>query len=109
MERMIIAGVDRSARSRAAADWATREALLRRLPLRVLHVVPPDAPDPVHRWPYRGEAVADHVVAELVDRHPALTVRGRSWPGHRVRSCAPRATAHSCLWSACAARAGTPE
>ncbi|MCX5250446.1 universal stress protein [Streptomyces sp. NBC_00201] len=81
MERMIIAGVDRSARSRAAADWATREALLRRLPLRVLHVVPPDAPDPVHRWPYRGEAVAEHVVAELVDRHPALTVRGKILAG----------------------------
>ncbi|WP_406437147.1 universal stress protein [Streptomyces sp. NBC_01613] len=81
MERMIIAGVDRSARSRAAADWATREAMLRAVPLRVVHVVSPDAPDPVHRWPYRGEDVADHVVAELVDRHPALTVRGKILAG----------------------------
>ena len=76
MDRVIIAGVDRSARSRAAADWATREAILRGLSLRVVHVTPPDAPDPEDRWPYRREAVADHVVAELVHRHPALTVRG---------------------------------
>ncbi|MFF4734004.1 hypothetical protein ACFY3M_54460 [Streptomyces mirabilis] len=31
MERVITAGVDRSARSRAAAEWAAREALRRRL------------------------------------------------------------------------------
>ncbi|MGW1360486.1 universal stress protein [Streptomyces chartreusis] len=42
MERVIITGVDRSAHSRAAADWAAREALLRGLPLRVVHVSPPD-------------------------------------------------------------------
>ena len=81
MERVIIAGVDRSARSRVAADWATREALLHGLPLRVVHVAPPDALDPVHPRPYRPEAVADHVVAELVERHPALTVRGTSRAG----------------------------
>ncbi len=71
MERVIIAGVDRSARSRTAADWAAREALLRGLPLRVVHA----APQPTERWPYRPEAVADHVVAELVDRHPGLVAR----------------------------------
>ncbi|MGW2717693.1 universal stress protein [Streptomyces sp. NPDC001492] len=81
MQRVIIAGVDRSARSRAAADWATREALLRGLPLRVVHVVPPAPLDPVEQWPYRPAAVADHVVAELVERHPALHVRGESHTG----------------------------
>ncbi|MGW3115723.1 universal stress protein [Streptomyces sp. NPDC001107] len=81
MQRVIIAGVDRSARSRAAADWATREALLRGLPLRVVHVVPPEPLDPVEQWPYRPAAVADHVVAELVERHPALRVRGESHTG----------------------------
>ncbi|PWI13199.1 hypothetical protein DI272_02935 [Streptomyces sp. Act143] len=72
MGRMIIAGVDRSARSRAAADWAAREALLRGLPLRVVHVTAPDDPAAAER-PYRPEAVADRVLAELVRRHPRLT------------------------------------
>ncbi|MCD9877654.1 universal stress protein [Streptomyces guryensis] len=81
MQRVIIAGVDRSACSRAAAEWATREALLRGLPLRVVHVEPPAPLDPVEQWPYRPAAVADHVVAELVERHPALRVRGESHTG----------------------------
>jgi nucleotide-binding universal stress UspA family protein len=81
MHREIIAGVDRSARSRAAAEWATREALLRGLPLRVVHVAPPASLDPVEQWPYRPEAVADHVVAELVQRHPALRAQGESLTG----------------------------
>lgn len=81
MQRAIIAGVDRSARSRAAADWATREALLRGLPLRVVHVVPPASLDPVEQWPYRPQAVAEHVVAELVERHPALRARAESFTG----------------------------
>lgn len=75
MERVIIVGVDRSARSRAAADWAAREALRRRLPLRVMHVAPPGGADPAEQWPYDPETVADRVVAELVARHPSLTVR----------------------------------
>ncbi|WP_282702284.1 universal stress protein [Streptomyces sp. CC219B] len=75
MERVIIAGVDRSARSRSAADWAAREALLRGLPLWVVHAAAPDAEDTAGRWPYRPEAVAEHVVAELLDRHPGLTSR----------------------------------
>lgn len=78
MQREIIVGVDRSARSRAAADWAAREALLRGLPLRVVHVVPPAPMDPVEQWPYHPEAVADHVVAELAERHPALRARAES-------------------------------
>ncbi|MEU6378780.1 universal stress protein [Streptomyces sp. NPDC046909] len=84
MERVIIAGVDRSARSRAAADWAAREALLRGLPLRVVHVSPPDGPDPVHPWPGRPEAVADHVVAELTERHRVLAARGSHLDGAAV-------------------------
>lgn len=84
MEREIITGVDRSARSRAAADWAAREALLRGLPLRVVHVSPPDGPDPAERWPYRPETVADHMVAELTDRHPALRAQGLNLTGSPV-------------------------
>ncbi|MFI7413381.1 universal stress protein [Streptomyces sp. NPDC049627] len=83
MERAIIAGVDGSARSRAAADWAAREALMRGLPLRVVHVSPPDGPDAAGQWqwPYRPETVADRVVAELTDRHPALRAHGLNVTG----------------------------
>ncbi|MEU6255783.1 universal stress protein [Streptomyces sp. NPDC047043] len=87
MQRVIIAGVDGSAGSRAAVDWATREALLRALPLRVVHVVPADATDVVERRPHRAD-LAD-LVAELVQRHPALKVRGTSLvgpPGALLRS-----------------------
>ncbi|MFC8348388.1 universal stress protein [Streptomyces sp. NPDC057280] len=75
MGRTIIAGVDRSARSRAAADWAAREALLRGLPLHVVHVTASD------EWPYRPDTVADRVVAELVRRHPGLAGRGSTLTG----------------------------
>ncbi|MFG2549326.1 universal stress protein [Streptomyces sp. NPDC048581] len=84
MERVIITGVDRSARSRAAADWAAREALLRGLPLRVVHVASPDGPDPAERWPYHPATVADRVAAELTHRHPALTARSMNQTGAPV-------------------------
>ncbi|MFG3497274.1 universal stress protein [Streptomyces sp. NPDC047928] len=38
MSRTVIVGVDGAAESLAAADWAAREALLRGLPLKLLHV-----------------------------------------------------------------------
>jgi nucleotide-binding universal stress UspA family protein len=75
MERVIIAGVDRSARSRVAADWAAREALLRGLPLRVAHVRAPHGPVALGRSAERPEAVATHVVTELLERHPGLTAQ----------------------------------
>ncbi|SER63062.1 Nucleotide-binding universal stress protein, UspA family [Streptomyces sp. yr375] len=84
MERVIITGVDRSPRSRVAADWAAREALRRGLPLRVVHVAPPENLDPVEHWPYRPDIVADHVLAELTARHPSLTIRAVSVTGAPV-------------------------
>ncbi|SEE06996.1 universal stress protein [Streptomyces sp. PAN_FS17] len=84
MEREIITGVDRSERSRAAADWAAREALSRGLPLRVVHVSLPAPPDRAERRPYRSETVADQVVAELTDRHPSLRARGLHLTGAPV-------------------------
>ncbi|KUO06227.1 universal stress protein [Streptomyces caeruleatus] len=84
MEQVIITGVDRSASSRAAADWAAREALLRGLPLRVIHVSPPDRPDPAQQGPYRPETVADGVVVELTVRHPTLRAQGVNLTGSPV-------------------------
>ncbi|OIJ68671.1 universal stress protein [Streptomyces mangrovisoli] len=79
MERMVIARVDGSALGRTAAHWAAREALRRRLPLRVAQV----APRGTHVAPRAaatecgtdGAHTADCLVAELAARHPLLTVR----------------------------------
>ncbi|SBT93393.1 Universal stress protein family protein [Streptomyces sp. DI166] len=71
MEREIITGVDGSAPSRTAAEWAAGEAVLRGVPVRVVHVT-------------CAEAAADDVVAELLDRHPGLTARGETLTGPPV-------------------------
>ena len=42
MSPTITVGLDGSPESRAAAEWAAREARLRGLPLRVLHVREPE-------------------------------------------------------------------
>ncbi|MFS4095412.1 universal stress protein [Streptomyces sp. AF1A] len=41
MHRTVTAGLDGSPESRAAAEWAAREARLRGLPLRIVHVGEP--------------------------------------------------------------------
>ncbi|MFC8243942.1 universal stress protein [Streptomyces chartreusis] len=95
MERVIITGVDRSAHSRAAADLAAREALLRELSLRVAHVSPPGGPGADGQWSHDpgphglrpdrpGNAVAERVAAELTDRHPALRAQCLSLTGEPV-------------------------
>ncbi|MGV9452517.1 universal stress protein [Streptomyces sp. NPDC003635] len=80
MEQVIIAGVDRSARSRAAADWAAREALLRGRSLSIVHA----GPRRDERWPYGPEAVVDHALAELRERHPDVVARGMLLAGAPV-------------------------
>ncbi|WP_329282259.1 universal stress protein [Streptomyces sp. NBC_01451] len=91
MERVVVAGVDRSARSRIAADWAAHEALSHGLPLRVVHVTPLHGLDAPELWPYRPEGVATRVAAELVAAHPALRVEsvrlaGAAAPALRFQS-----------------------
>ena len=76
MERVVVTGVDRSARSRIAAEWAAHEALLRGVRLRVVHVTPGGGPDTAELWPYRPETLAARVAAELTARQPALHVDG---------------------------------
>lgn len=82
MTHHITVGVDGSPESRAAAHWAAREAVLRQVPLRLVHAV--DWPlDPVlpglgrqdvDRW-------ADHAltgtVRELHEHHPHLEISTR--------------------------------
>ncbi|MEZ0090889.1 universal stress protein [Streptacidiphilus sp. EB129] len=75
--RHVVAGLDGSAGSLAAVDWAARESLLRGVPLRVLHARPllpmllPSRPGP------SAEARQDllhRVESALVRGHPGLEV-----------------------------------
>lgn len=77
MSRSVLAGVDGSEHSFAAADWAAREALRRAVPLRLVHAspqlpgdaVPARARDTLHRL---GEMTLQRVAAELGGRYPQL-------------------------------------
>ncbi|MFE8946937.1 universal stress protein [Streptomyces sp. NPDC007856] len=84
MPRTITAGLDGSPASLAAAEWAAREALLRDLPLHLVHALgrqlyaplggapqPSPGPDEQIRW-------ADHMLREaeatIARRHPGLRI-----------------------------------
>lgn len=45
MKKAVAVGVDGSPESLAAADWAAREAVLRGLPLRIVHALELSTPD----------------------------------------------------------------
>ncbi|MFE5710771.1 universal stress protein [Streptomyces sp. NPDC056501] len=85
MSREIVAGVDGSPESLAAADWAAREALHRGLPLRLAHAwrwEPLDLPLVQDRA--GQERVADEILREaeatVARRHPDLTVTAEVLP-----------------------------
>ncbi|MEU2716635.1 universal stress protein [Streptomyces sp. NPDC007205] len=81
MSRTVTVGLDGSPESRAAAEWAAREALLRGLPLKIVHVLEP-TPRYVARTPlldldsYRqwGEQLARESADGLRLRHPGIEV-----------------------------------
>ncbi|MGW3355146.1 universal stress protein [Streptomyces bungoensis] len=81
MPPVVIAGLDGSPESLAAARWAADEAQHRGLPLHLLHAWPLLAPEPVqvpaevdqNYWAKRLVRTAE---AELRARHPNLTVVG---------------------------------
>ncbi|MES4902458.1 MULTISPECIES: universal stress protein [unclassified Streptomyces] len=77
----VVAGVDGSERSLAAADWAAREALDRAVPLLLLHASPPLPPriTPVpgaDAWEHVGEQMIRQAATDLAERHPGLEVTG---------------------------------
>ncbi|KAB1146879.1 universal stress protein [Streptomyces luteolifulvus] len=81
MNHPVLAGVDGSTDSAAAADWAAREAVLRGVPLRLVHASPllpgtAGAVPAVDRLHDMGERMLLRAVAELSDRYPDLEVRG---------------------------------
>ncbi|MFI8193660.1 universal stress protein [Streptomyces sp. NPDC085946] len=77
MSRTVTVGLDGSPESRAAAEWAAREARLRGLPLRLLHVREPVAQAPLlgaeaqRHW---SERVPREAAEGLRLRHPGLDV-----------------------------------
>ncbi|WP_406154879.1 universal stress protein [Streptomyces sp. NBC_00882] len=80
MSRPVLAGIDGSAHSSVAADWAAREAALRGVQLRLIHASPPlpgaAVPLPaLDRLRRMGEQMLRRTVADLSDRYPDLAVR----------------------------------
>ncbi|MBC9716049.1 universal stress protein [Streptomyces sp. TRM66268-LWL] len=81
MARTIIVGLDGSRESQAAAEWAAREAVMRRTPIRLLHVWQP-VPDPMAQAPLLGAETHQHWT-ERVPRESAEGLRLRH-PGVQV-------------------------
>jgi nucleotide-binding universal stress UspA family protein len=75
MPRPVIVGLDGSPESRAAAEWAAREAELRGLPLKVVHVWEP-VPDPMAQAPLLGAETQQHWT-EQIPREAAEGLRRR--------------------------------
>ncbi|WP_327366044.1 universal stress protein [Streptomyces sp. NBC_01217] len=81
MSRTITVGLDGSPESRAAADWAAREAALRDLPVKLVHVWPP-VPEPMPQTPLFDAETYQHwterlpreIAETLISRHPGVEV-----------------------------------
>jgi len=75
MVRTLVAGLDGSPESNAAAEWAAREAELRGLPLKIVHVWEP-APDPLAQAPLLGAETQQHW-SERIPREAGEGLRRR--------------------------------
>ncbi|WP_329333990.1 universal stress protein [Streptomyces sp. NBC_01352] len=75
MVHNVVAGLDGSAESRAAAEWAAREAKLRGLPLKLVHVWEP-VPEPMAQAPLLGAETQQHW-SERIPREAAEGLRLR--------------------------------
>ncbi|MFS4105300.1 universal stress protein [Streptomyces sp. NPDC004684] len=93
MPRTITVGLDGSAESRAAADWAAREAKARGLAVRLVHVWEP-VPGPMAQAPLLGPETHQHwteripreAAAELRERHPGVEVTVEQLTGQPAES-----------------------
>ncbi|MPY31180.1 universal stress protein [Streptomyces adustus] len=89
MLRTITVGIDGSRESRAATEWAAREAQLRDLPLKIVHVWQP-VPDPMAQDPLLGAETQQHwteripreAAAGISRRHPGVEVITEQLSGH---------------------------
>ncbi|MFF3307555.1 universal stress protein [Streptomyces sp. NPDC002952] len=81
MPRTVTVGLDGSPESRAAADWAAREAALRGLPVKLVHVWEP-VPEPFAQAPLLGVETQQHwteripreAAEALRERHPGVDI-----------------------------------
>ncbi|MFJ4001002.1 universal stress protein [Streptomyces parvus] len=85
----VVAGFDGSPQSSGAAYWAAREADLRAVPLRLIHVQEPSAPGHVFRAPgSRSRRSAQHLLAQTADElrrtFPALDISIHSLDGSPI-------------------------
>ncbi|MEU8651394.1 universal stress protein [Streptomyces sp. NPDC048737] len=88
MLRTVTVGLDGSRESRAAVEWAAREAKLRGLPLKIVHVWQP-APEPMAQAPLLGgetqahwtERIPREAAAGVALRHPGVEVISEQIPG----------------------------
>jgi nucleotide-binding universal stress UspA family protein len=83
MARTVIVGLDGSRESRAAAEWAAREAQLLGVPLTLVHVWEP-VPEPIAQAPLLGAETQQHWT-ERIPREAAEGVRLRH-PGLDVNT-----------------------
>ncbi|WP_109001003.1 universal stress protein [Streptomyces rishiriensis] len=98
MLRTITVGLDGSRESRAAAEWAAREAKLRDLPLKIVHVWEP-VPEPMAQAPLLGAETHQHwterVPREAAEglrlRHPGVEVCTEQVSGHPADALAEAA------------------
>ncbi|MFG2309211.1 universal stress protein [Streptomyces sp. NPDC048566] len=89
MLRTVTVGLDGSPESRAAAEWAAREAKLRGLPLKVVHVWEP-VPEPMEQAPLLGAETHQHWTERIPReareglrlRHPGVEVISEQLSGH---------------------------
>ncbi|MFK4145355.1 universal stress protein [Streptomyces sp. NPDC004065] len=89
MSRTVTVGLDGSPESRAAAEWAAREAKLMGLPVKLVHVWEP-VPEPVAQAPLIGGETHQHWVERVPReaaeglrlRHPGVEVVTEQLPGH---------------------------
>ncbi|WP_181809441.1 universal stress protein, partial [Streptomyces shenzhenensis] len=100
MGHPVLAGVDGSEHSLDAAEWAAREAVLRDVPLRLVHAAPQlpggEVPDQARETLRRvGERIVQGVVADLGARHPELRVRGEQSAGAPAEALLSLDSAHA--------------
>ncbi|MFF3455242.1 universal stress protein [Streptomyces sp. NPDC002730] len=88
MTRNVAVGLDGTPESLAAAEWAAREALLRRVPLHLVHVEegpsaltrPAITPEMRRTW---AEEMLERAAADVQQRHPQLEVTTRHFAGQQ--------------------------
>ncbi|WP_437097587.1 universal stress protein, partial [Streptomyces longwoodensis] len=95
MVSTVVAGLDGSPESRAAAEWAAREARLRGLPLKIVHVWEP-LPEPLAQAHLAGEQAGAAHIPDPVGRSSAATRFRPVVVGIDIRDSADAVPAFAC-------------